>query len=149
GRGVNAAPDRLGYVSITRPWTSGDTVEIEFPFAVRRVTADSRVRADAGRVAIERGPIVYCLEWPEANEGHVLDRLVDDNTTLTAAVDNARGSTVTVIRGEARAISNPAAAAAPVTLIPYFQWANRAAGEMSVWHSRVGYKTGDIGPAGG
>lgn len=147
GRPVSATPDRFGYVSIDRAWTSGDVVEIEFPMAVRRVVADDRVRANNGRMAIERGPIVYCLEWPEADAGRVLDRLIDGNV-FTPAVDASRGG-VTVIRGEARALTNPTRAATPITLIPYYQWANRAAGEMSVWHSRVGYKVGDTGPAGG
>ena len=48
---------------------TGDTIQIEFPVEVRRVVADSRVKEDRGRVAIERGPMVYCAEWPDCDEG--------------------------------------------------------------------------------
>ena len=74
---ASATPDRLGYVTLDRVWNSGDTVQIEFPVEVRRVVADSRVKEDRGRVAIERGPMVYCAEWPDCDEGRALDLLLD------------------------------------------------------------------------
>lgn len=148
GRPVGAAPDAMGYVSIDRAWTSGDVIAVDFPMDVRRVAADSRVRADKGRMAIERGPIVYCAEWPDAGDKRVLDLLVSHDTPLVAAVDPARDGT-TVIRTTARRVANPTLAAAPVTLIPYYQWANRGPGEMSVWLSHAEYAIGDVGPAGG
>jgi uncharacterized protein len=74
----SAVPDRFGYVTIDRVWKSGDTIEIEFPIEVRRVVADTRVREARGRVAVERGPIVYCAEWPDCERGKALDLLVDE-----------------------------------------------------------------------
>jgi len=149
GGAVNSEPDRAGYVSLDRTWKNGDVIAIDFPLEVRHVLADERVRADAGRVAIERGPIVYCAEWPDAPGGHVLDLLVDPTDRLDATVDETRPGSPTVLHTAARRITNPAAAPQPLTLIPYFLWANRGAGEMTVWLSTRGYMPGDVGPAGG
>jgi len=148
GRAAAATPDDLGYVSIDRVWKNGDTIAIDFPMDVRRVVADTRVRADHGRVAIERGPIVYCAEWPEASGKRVLDLLVARDAPLDASTDPARDG-ATVIHTLARPVTNPTMAAAPVTLIPYYQWANRGPGEMTVWLSHDDYQIGDTGPAGG
>jgi uncharacterized protein len=67
GARVNVAPDKDGYATLDRVWKNGDIVEVEFPLEIRAVVADAKVAACAGRMAIERGPIVYCAEWPEAD----------------------------------------------------------------------------------
>ena len=149
GTEVDAAPDALGYVSLDRVWTNGDTVEIAFPMPVRRVAADDRVRDDRRRVAIERGPIVYCAEWPDVEGGQALDLLLEARSELQTEVDTALYGGVTVVRTEARRVSNPTKAARPVTLIPYCLWANRGAGEMSVLLSNAAYEICDTGSAGG
>jgi hypothetical protein len=149
GTRVAAVPDKAGYLSLDRQWKTGDVVNVEFPVEVRRVVADPRVKDNRRRMAVERGPIVYCAEWPDVEGGHVADLLVDATSALTPAVDNALFGGVTVIRGEAKSLTNPAAPAKPVTLIPYSLWANRGAGEMSVWLSTAEYEPGDTGPAGG
>ena len=82
GRSVNAAPDAKGYVSLDREWRSGDRIELEFPFEVRKITADDRVRDTRGRVAIERGPIVYCVE-----DGRALDVQLDPTSLLRSYVE--------------------------------------------------------------
>ena len=149
GKSVSAAPDRLGYVSLDRQWTKGDVVTIEFPMEPRTVVADARVRESRGRVAVERGPIVYCAEWPEIDGGRASDLLLDATSALTPAVEPALFGGVTVIRTEARSVTSPASPKVPATLIPYFLWANRGKGEMSVWVSTREYAIGDAGPAGG
>ena len=128
GRRVPAAPDRLGYVTIERAWTTGDVVEISFPVETRRVTADRRVKETRGRMAIERGPIVYCAEWPDADQGKALDVRIDPATPLTASVDKSFLGGATVITADAKRVSKPNAPAKPIKLIPYFLWANRGAG---------------------
>jgi uncharacterized protein len=148
GSSVASAPDKTGYVSLDRTWKNGDIVTVEFPVEVRRVVADSRVTHDRRRMAVERGPIVYCSEWPDVEGGRVLDLLFDANVELKPAVDETFHG-VTVINTEARSITKPSAPARPITLIPYYLWANRGAGEMSVWLPTAGYAPGDIGPAGG
>ena len=149
GRPVDAAPDPLGYVSLTREWRDGDVIEVVLPVEVRRVVADERVRENRGRFAVERGPIVYCCEWPEVADGKVLDLLLDDDVGMQARLDADLLGGHPVIDTEARSLTNPSAPAMPVTLTPYHLWANRGAGEMSVWLPRRELAPGDTGPAGG
>ncbi|MGH7469873.1 MAG: hypothetical protein ACRENP_18145, partial [Longimicrobiales bacterium] len=149
GRSVAALVDRTGYVTLDRTWKSGDVVEIEFPMEVRKVVADKRVKENRGRLAIERGPIVYCAEWPDCEGGKVLDLWLDPASKLEPSFEGAFYGGVTVLHTEARSVLRPTAAPRPVKLIPYFLWANRGAGEMTVWLSREEYALGDSGPAGG
>ena len=141
GRSVSAAPDARGYVSIDREWRSGDRIELELPFEVRHVTADDRVRETRGRVAVERGPIVYCLEGPDVGNGRALDVRLNTSTGLTAGP--------MTITGAGTSTSNPAAPGHPITLVPYHAWANRGPAEMTVWIPTRDYVPGDAGPAGG
>ena len=149
GRAVSAAADPLGYVTLDREWQQGDRIEVQFPFAVRKVVADSRVKETRGRLAIERGPIVFCAEWPETEDRQALGLLLDNTTEPKAETDSALLGGVTVVRAGARKISNPSAAAKPVRLTPYPLWANRGAGEMTVWLPTREYAPGDVGPSGG
>jgi hypothetical protein len=149
GKAFAAVVNKSGYISLDRNWKDGDAVEIEFPFEARKVIADPRVKENRGRMAVERGPIVYCAEWPDASGGHVLDLLFDAKSELRPSFDKEFYGGVAVIDTEARKIGNPSAAPKPVRLIPYYLWANRGAGEMSVWLSKAEYAIGDIGPSGG
>ena len=145
GRSVSAAPDAHGYVSVDREWRSGDRIELELPLEVRRVTANDRVTDTRGRVAIERGPIVYCLEGPDVDDGRALDVRLDSTSLLRSSVD-ARPPTII---GTGRSTANPAAAPHAMALIPYYLWANRGAAEMTVWIPTRDFIPGDTGPAGG
>lgn len=150
GQTISATPDEMGYVTIERTWKSGDVIATQFPIATRRVIADDRVVDTRRRMAIERGPIVFCAEWPEVDGGRALDLLVDQAAPLTVAVKKtAMSDATTVIEMDARRINQPQQPAKRVTLVPYHLWANRGPGEMSVWLPTQGYAIGDAGPAGG
>lgn len=149
GKTVSAAPDHQGYVSLARTWRQDDQVQIEFPLEVRQVIANTRVRDNRGRMAIERGPIVYCAEWPDFAGGKVLTAVLDTSAGLKASPEKDLLGGATVLAGKAKNISAPATETAPVKLIPYHLWANRGIGEMAVWLSKEEYVPGDIGPAGG
>jgi DUF1680 family protein len=149
GKALSAAPDRLGYVSLDRQWKNGDVIRVEFPFEVRRVVADQRVVETRRRVAVERGPIVYCLESHDVQGGRALSALLDAKVDLKPDVDAAFYGGATVIHASASPIINPSSGPQSVKLIPYYLWANRGAGEMNVWLSTEGYRPGDTGPAGG
>src|SRR5262249_36294331 len=140
---------RLGYVTLDRIWKDGDVIQIQFPVEIRRVVADSKVKENRRRMAVERGPIVYCAEWPEVSGARALELLVDPKAPMKSVVDKQLYGGVTVIETEAKSIANPSAEPKPVRLIPYYLWANRGPGEMSVWLSTGGYEIGDTGPAGG
>ncbi len=149
GAVVDVTPDRRGYVTLRRRWKDGDVIEVRLPVAVRKVLADARVRENRGRFAVERGPVVYCCEWPETPDGQVLQLLFDDSRPLRERLDPELFGGTLVVDAAARPITDPSASFHPVTLIPYSLWANRGAGEMSVWLSREEYAMGDTGPAGG
>jgi DUF1680 family protein len=108
-----------GFVRIDRKWKAGDSIELDLPMPVRRVLSHENVQDDLGKVALQRGPIVYCFEGTD-NNGHVLDlSLADDSLLKTEFLPDLLGG-VTVIEGEAVAI-------------PYYAWAHRGGGEMAVW----------------
>lgn len=145
---LSTTQPRDGWWRLEREWRLGDLVDFEIPLAARFSVADSRVDATRGCVALERGPLVYCLETTD-NRGHRLDELRIDTATLptTQQVDSELGSLVQLTaRGTAQATSNPdwwpygglsdaADAVEPVTLtaLPYFLWGNREPGAMRVW----------------
>ncbi len=151
---VNGVPaplavDNQGYFPIDREWKNGDSIQIEFPFEARRVVADSNVKQCRRRMAVERGPIVYCAEWPDVEDHHALGLLLDPKAELATATDHPDFPGVPVIHTQARNISNPSLPAKSVRLIPYYLWANRGAGEMSVWLPASGFEFGDTSPSGG
>ena len=149
GSATKPVVDQMGYLSLAREWKDGDVIELGFPVETRRVVADRRVQADRGRVAVERGPIVYCAEGPDCASGRVLGLLTGAGDELAAAAGEMVGGKVVVLRGAARDVSRPAAAPEPMALIPYCLWANRGPAEMSVWLRAGEYAVGDTGPAGG
>ena len=149
GSPVPAAPDRFGYVTLDRVWKDGDMIEVDLPMEPRRVVADTRVTETRGRVAIERGPIVYCAEWPDLDKASAHDLLVQPTARLTPATRSDLYGGVTTIQVEAASVRNPKFHSGQVTLLPYYLWANRGAGTMSVWMSTRELAPGDIGPAGG
>lgn len=127
-----------------REWKAGDTVALELPMPVERIYATPKVRQDRGRVALQRGPIVYCLE--AADNGDDLNALaLRHEATLEATFEKETLGGVIVLHGSAARVSAedfgaalyrqepPAASPAAMTAVPYFAWDNRASGEMQVW----------------
>jgi len=86
GMQVSAVPDAAGYVSLDRTWKNGDVVVVNLPVEARRVVADPRVKESRGRMTIERGPIVYCAEWPDVPSGKALDLLFDPDVAVKPSV---------------------------------------------------------------
>jgi uncharacterized protein len=130
-----------GYAVISRRWNPGDAVVLHLPMPVRRVMAAADVAADRGRVAIQRGPIVYAAEWPDNPDGHVRNLRLPDDVTLTREFRPALLNGVEVITGQAVSYVVDAQGAVqsrrqPFTAIPYYAWANRGPGEMIVWIPR-------------
>lgn len=127
-----------GYVELSRTWKAGDAVELYLPMPVRRVIANGQVEADAGRVALERGPIVFCAEWPDNPGGKVRHLILPDDQKFTATFEPGLLNGVETIRGKALAVSTNGDGTLSETeqdfkAIPYYAWANRGEGEMIVW----------------
>jgi hypothetical protein len=127
-----------GYVPLTREWKDGDTIVLNLPMPVRRVAANEAVQADRGRIALQRGPIVYCLESPDNPDGHVRSLMLPDDAPLAASfepgllngVEAIRGSAFLVKRDEqGQLVKSPH----EIQAIPYYAWANRGRSEMMVW----------------
>jgi DUF1680 family protein len=95
-----------GYVSLNRSWHKGDAIELNLPMPVRRVKANSKVQADAGRVALQRGPLVYCAEWPDNPNGKVRNLLLPNNVALTSEFRADLLNGVEVVRGKAISFSH-------------------------------------------
>lgn len=126
-----------GYRSVTKTWKAGETLELDFPMTVRRVVADEKVEADRGRVALQRGPIVFCLEGNDQPEIRSFEAvLLKDNTPLTTEfVPDLLGG-VQVIRGQVTVMSETPVEK-PFMAIPYYAWAHREPTPMTVWIPRV------------
>jgi len=127
-----------GYAKVRRAWVKGDVVELSLPMEVRRVAAKEDVVEDMDKVALQRGPLVYCVEAVD-NGGKALDIALPDAAALTAEFKPGLLGGVVVVSGKAcrtgTAEGSPAAETT-FTAIPYYAWANRGNGEMAVWLPR-------------
>ncbi len=134
GRVVSFGRLHRGYVRLSRLWQAGDQIEIELPMRVIRVACDPRAACNAGRIALQRGPIVYCVEAVD-HGGRVRDlHLQPDAKLVPEHRPNLLGG-VTVLRGTALDIDNDSGGyrEVPLLTVPYAVWGNRDIGEMDVW----------------
>lgn len=121
-----------GLLVIARRWQPGDVVELELPMPVRTIAAHALVEDNVGKVALQRGPLVYAAEAID-NDGGVLDLFIEAQPDFEATFEPDLLGGVTVIRGRAARRSWAGPSRHQLVLIPYFSWANRGAGEMAVW----------------
>lgn len=118
-----------GFAWIERKWQKGDVIELEMPMRARRVEANPKVAADVNRVAIERGPILYCAEWPD-NDANVLTLALTNELPLWTDMKESLGGVVQV---KGKALSTVDGTKHDIIMIPYYAWANRGQGPMAVW----------------
>ena len=121
-----------GYVVIERAWEAGDRIVLDLPMPARRVLAHESVEADRGRVALQRGPIVFCVEHPDVPGGRVHQLVLPDDAALATEFRAGLLHGVQVITADAAGPDGPV----KLTAIPYFAWAHRGKGEMAVWLAR-------------
>lgn len=128
-----------GYAVLNRKWEEGDKITIGIPMPVRKVIADERIQADKGKVAVQRGPVIFCAEWPDNNSGNVRNLVVREDAQLTTEfVSGLLGGTQVVKTTGAQAKKTvdgkiELLGEEQVTMIPYALWNNRGAGQMMVW----------------
>ncbi len=136
GEAVTSALEQ-GYFTIERKWKKGDRVELQLDMEVRTVKANGKVEADRGRMAVERGPIVYCAEWPD-NSFNVLSLLMNqhpqfevvERPDLLYGLNQIKTPVQTLEYDEqGRLVVKDQ----ELTLIPYYAWAHRGPGNMAVW----------------
>jgi DUF1680 family protein len=134
-------PVENGFVRIDRKWQKGDTIALELPMPIHRVLSNEKVAENLGRVALERGPLVYCAEWVD-NDGSVTNIVLDDGATLVPEFLENLIHGVVRIHGVTSALKYEEDGKTPVsvkhefTAIPYYAWAHRGQGEMMVWLAR-------------
>ena len=140
---------RKGYLYLRRQWQKGDRIRLHLTMTVKRVESHPSVRQNAGRVALQRGPVVYCLE--EKDNGKGLNDLVLAKDSVLVGKKHSSGvlSGIPIVRGKAKrresvswkgTLYRPSRTryqACKITAIPYFMWANRGEGEMVVWIGEV------------
>jgi len=127
-----------GYAIISRKWKKGDKIEVELPMPVRKVIANKNVKDDNGKVALQRGPIMYCAEWVD-NNGKATNLIIPDNTQFSNAflpntlngIEEITASVPAVVVDEDG--NSVKTVQKKFTAIPYYAWANRGEGEMVLW----------------
>ena len=126
-----------GYLNITRRWKKGDKIQLHFDMEPRTVHANQKVEADRGKVAVERGPIVYCAEHPD-NQFNIFSVFMNQKPTFRTGKTEIAGTPITTlmtdvqtlsINEEGKLVMNDQT----LTLIPYYAWCHRGSGKMRVW----------------
>ena len=127
-----------GYAVLNKTWRKGDAIEVTLPMEVRRVMASSQVTDDLGKVALQRGPLIYCAEWPD-NNGRASNFILPSNIEFSTEFKKELLNGVTVLKADAIAVLvdegglKVSTEQQPFTAIPYYAWAHRGKGEMMVW----------------
>jgi len=125
GQAVTVTPDAEGYLRLTRTWAPGTKVTLHLPMSPRRVVADPRAEMLTGRVAVMRGPLLYCLEQTDNPAGPVTAAALPADAVLRATWQPQLLGGVTTVTA-----TN---ATTKLTFVPYFSWENRGVDEMNVW----------------
>lgn len=127
-----------GYAVITRTWQKGDVVELTLPMEVKRVLAKAEVSANSDRIALQRGPLVYCVEGAD-NDGQAWNLIVPPSATFKAVPHRVSTEQVVAIQAMLPVVG-PSSDGTQlvtrnnmVTAIPYYAWANRGSNPMQVW----------------
>jgi uncharacterized protein len=127
-----------GYAVISRKWKKNDKVEVDLPMEVRRVIANTNIEDDNGKVALQRGPIIYCAEWKD-NNGLASNIIVPKDAEFKPEYEAGLLNGVMALKADVKSIAvdpagqNVSTQNATLTAIPYYSWANRGKGEMTVW----------------
>ncbi len=127
-----------GYAIVSNQWKKGDVVSFSLPMEIRRVTANDKVISDNEKIALMRGPMVYCAEWPDYQDKHVLNLILEKDAVLKSKYYPEMLGGIVVLNGKAKntvRVNETATKESEVkfTAIPYYSWANRGSGEMAVW----------------
>lgn len=123
-----------GYATIVRTWKPDDVIELELPMEVRRIKANDQVEDDRGMLAMERGPIVYCLEGIDQPDSVVFNKFIPADAKIGATFDANLLKGVMVLSGTAKEVAQDGSIKdVPFKAVPYSTWNNRGAGQMEVW----------------
>jgi uncharacterized protein len=134
-------PIEKGYAVLSREWKKGDIVQLSLPMDVNEVASKETIKANEGRIALQRGPLVYCVEGAD-NDGQAWNFIVPENTTYTSQFDAGLLNGVVKIQANVPAVTIGADGLSiqshtkTITAIPYYSWCNRGSNPMQVWFPR-------------
>jgi len=136
GKEVTSSIEK-GYFSIQRAWKKGDNVEVHFDMEARTVKANAAVEADLGKIAVERGPIVYCAEWPD-NDFNIFSIIMNKKPEFKIETKPDLLYGINTIQTDAQSMSYDTQGKliikeVKLNMIPYYAWAHRGSGNMAVW----------------
>ncbi len=143
GKAIAAEADANGYATLKNAWAPGDVVDIDFPMPVRRIKANEQVADAKNFAALQRGPLVYCIDGPAIENRQIRNLVLPLDTALTFVIGGGFPQTNTSmpsydLTGKASAYrlddqDKPQHTEQTFAVIPYFNWANNGTGEMTVW----------------
>ena len=127
-------PENRDYITLNRNWKKGDVIELNFPMDVRRIVANDNAEDDCGKVAFERGPIVFCLEGNDQADGKVFNKYILNTSSIQAHFENDLLNGVMVLEGDAKELQqNGEVKDVKFRAIPYSTWNNRGSQQMEIW----------------
>ena len=127
-----------GYAVLKRTWKKNDQIQVVLPMEARRVAADTMINDNIGKLSLQRGPIMYCAEWKD-NAGKTSNIILPAYSKLNAAFIPDLLNGVMVLRSQSSQVEistngqDIKTITKPFTAIPYYAWANRGKGEMTIW----------------
>ena len=127
-----------GYAIINRTWKNKDVIELVLPMSVRKIKAIDSVKEDIGKLAMQRGPLVYCAEWID-NNNRTGNLIVPGNASFTTRSEPGLLDGIVTLQTDGQRVDVDSAGLQVTThkdhivAIPYYAWANRGKGEMNVW----------------
>jgi len=127
------------FANIHRIWQNNDIIEVEFPMPIRRVIAHEQVNENVGKVALEKGPIVYCIESVDNDIDSIFNLFIDDKTDFDAEVRKDLLGEIILIKGNSYNDRNLdkgediSKSYQNFIMIPYYSWSNRGKSQMAVW----------------
>jgi DUF1680 family protein len=127
GESVDLNIDK-GFASIRRRWEKGDCIELNLPMPVRRVVSHENVKDNAGRTAVQRGPLVYCFEGVD-NPQDVAKLVLPPEAKLHSEYHGDLLGGIVTLNGQGKMPLD----SVEVVAIPYYAWAHRGKSEMAVW----------------
>jgi DUF1680 family protein len=125
------------YAVIKGLWKKNDVIEVNLPMEIKKILANGNVKNDIGKIALQRGPIIYCAEWVD-NNSRTSNLIVPPNTVFTSEFNPSILNGVMTLKAQVPAViisnnDNISTQKQSFTAIPYYSWANRGKGEMTVW----------------
>jgi DUF1680 family protein len=127
-----------GYIVIEREWKKGDEIDVQFPMELHKVISLSKLKDDSGKVALQRGPLIYCVEGAD-NAGKAWNVILPENSTITTTHKIIEEEPVIALQLQVPVLSvsedglSVRTDARTITAIPYYTWCNRGPNEMQVW----------------